>query len=83
MQLDRDFETTRKYARAVKEVAAETGVGLVDVWTDLWTAAGEKEEKLSQYLYDGLHPNKAGYKVRNNAPKNINNKNQLGDIDNV
>jgi lysophospholipase L1-like esterase len=61
--LDRDFETTRKYAEAVEQVAREKKVGFTDVWNVLWEASGENERALSKYLYDGLHLNKEGYKV--------------------
>jgi len=61
--LDRNFETTRAYAQAVKDVALEKEVGFTDVWGILWQAAGKREEALSAYLYDGLHLNLAGYKV--------------------
>ena len=61
--LDRNFETTRAYAQAVRDVALEKGVGFTDVWGTLWQAAGKREEALSRYLYDGLHLNRAGYKV--------------------
>ncbi|KAG6845178.1 hypothetical protein H0H87_012735 [Tephrocybe sp. NHM501043] len=61
--LDRDFETTRKYADAVKGVAQEKGVAVTDVWTALWEAAGKVEPSLSRFMYDGLHLNAEGYEV--------------------
>jgi len=63
MELDREFETTRAYANAVKEVAHAKQVAFVDIWTELWQAAGENERALSKYLTDGLHLNKEGYRV--------------------
>jgi isoamyl acetate esterase len=63
-ELDRSFDTTRDYAEAVKDVAREEEVAVLDVWTKLWDAAGHEETNLKKYLYDGLHLNKAGYDVR-------------------
>lgn len=62
--LDRRFEVTRAYADAAREVAAEEGVHVVDVWTAIWEKAEEKEDRLSAYLADGLHLTAEGYKVR-------------------
>ncbi|KIK58173.1 hypothetical protein GYMLUDRAFT_171437 [Collybiopsis luxurians FD-317 M1] len=67
LQLDRDFETTRRYAETVKDVAREEGVGLVDIWTKTWDAAGHDERTLSNYLHDGLHLNGAGYQLMYDA----------------
>ncbi|KAJ7489866.1 SGNH hydrolase-type esterase domain-containing protein [Mycena galericulata] len=63
LALDRNFETTREYAEGVKAAAAASQVSVVDVWTAMWKAAGEKEEALSEYLSDGLHLNANGYKI--------------------
>lgn len=63
LDLDRNFETTKAYAKAVKEVAHAKQVAFVDIWTEFWQAAGEKEVELSRYLIDGLHPNENGYRV--------------------
>ncbi|KAG5647864.1 hypothetical protein DXG03_007788 [Asterophora parasitica] len=60
-KLDRDFEYTRKYAQAVREVAKDKNVGFTDVWTVLYEAAGKDEESLRKYLTDGLHLNRDGY----------------------
>lgn len=65
--LDRDFETTRKYAEAVREVAQEKQVAFTDVWTVLWEAAGKDEQSLSRFLYDGLHLNAEGYQLTYDA----------------
>ncbi|KAF8061561.1 SGNH hydrolase-type esterase domain-containing protein [Lyophyllum atratum] len=65
--LDRNFETTRKYAQTVREVAQEKQVGFTDVWTILWEAAGQNEPSLSKFLYDGLHLNGEGYKLTYDA----------------
>ncbi|KAG6841677.1 hypothetical protein C0991_008315 [Blastosporella zonata] len=61
--LDREFETTRKYADAVKDVGREKGVAVTDVWAALWEAAGKDEPSLSKFMYDGLHLNAEGYEV--------------------
>lgn len=63
LDLDREFETTKAYANAVKQVALAKRVAFVDIWTELWQAAGENESALSRYLVDGLHLNEAGYRV--------------------
>jgi len=62
-ELDRDFDTARSYADAVKSVAREKGVGAVDCWTPIWEGAGKVERDLARYLPDGLHLNEAGYEV--------------------
>ena len=62
--LDRDFEVTRTYAEAAKEVAEGEGVAIVDVWTRFWEGAGKVEAELKKYLTDGLHLNGEGYAVR-------------------
>lgn len=63
LALDRLFDTTRSYARAVQEIGDEEDVAVVDVWTLIWDAAGRDEASLSQYTNDGLHLNGAGYEV--------------------
>ncbi|KAJ7090033.1 SGNH hydrolase-type esterase domain-containing protein [Mycena crocata] len=63
LPLDRKFDTTKEYAEGVKQVAAECQVSVVDVWTAIWTDAGETEETLAKYLSDGLHLNPEGYTV--------------------
>ena len=62
-QLDRDFEVTRTYAEAAKEVGRQEGVAVVDVWTKFWEGAGRVEANLKKYLTDGLHLNQEGYAV--------------------
>ncbi|KAM5542561.1 hypothetical protein V8D89_003522 [Ganoderma adspersum] len=61
--LDRDFEVTRTYAEAAKEVGQSEGVPVVDVWTKFWEGAGRVEAELKKYLTDGLHLNEEGYAV--------------------
>lgn len=63
LALDRKFDVTKLYADAVKSVADEEKIALLDVWTTFWEAAGS-EEALSKYLSDGLHPSALGYDVR-------------------
>ncbi|KAF8968372.1 SGNH hydrolase-type esterase domain-containing protein [Flammula alnicola] len=63
LALDREFEITRAYAEAVRDVALAEGVAFVDVWTALWEAAGKEEQALSEFLGDGLHLNGNGYQV--------------------
>ncbi|KAF4608745.1 hypothetical protein EYR40_001092 [Pleurotus pulmonarius] len=58
--LDRKFDVTKLYAEAVKSVASQEKVVLLDVWTMFWEAA-QSEESLSKYLSDGLHPSALGY----------------------
>ena len=63
LALDRLFDTTKAYAEAVKDIAKEKGVGVVDAWTPIWEAAGQDEHALSKYLPDGLHLSEVGYQV--------------------
>ncbi|KAF9009422.1 SGNH hydrolase-type esterase domain-containing protein [Cyathus striatus] len=63
LKLDRLFDTTKEYAEAVKNVAEEAKVGLVDVWSALWEAVGKDEKSLSKVLTDGLHLNADGYGI--------------------
>ena len=64
MTLDREFEITRAYADAVRDVAAAEGVAFVDVWTAIYEAADKHETNLDKFLGDGLHLNENGYDVR-------------------
>lgn len=61
---ERAFAETKSYAEAVKEVGAQLGVPVADVWTEIWEAAGRDERACEQFLNDGLHLNTAGYEVR-------------------
>ncbi|KAJ3477739.1 hypothetical protein NLI96_g10253 [Meripilus lineatus] len=61
--LDREFEVTRQYAEAVKDVGRKEQVPVVDMWTLLWDASGHVEENLSEFLEDGLHLNVKGYEI--------------------
>ncbi|KAI0713412.1 SGNH hydrolase [Earliella scabrosa] len=60
---DREFEVTKTYAEAVKEVGTKEGVAVVDLWTTIYDAAGRVEKELSKFLTDGLHLNEAGYAI--------------------
>jgi isoamyl acetate esterase len=60
---DRDFDHSKKYAEATKELAARLKVPVVDAWESIWKAAGEKEEGLTPFLSDGLHLTDEGYGV--------------------
>ncbi|KAI0668544.1 SGNH hydrolase [Trametes maxima] len=62
-ELDREFETTRRYAEAVAEVGREVGVPVVDLWGALYEAAGREEVGLEGFLTDGLHVNERGYAI--------------------
>lgn len=62
-QLDRDNDGARKYAEAMKEVGAKSGVPVIDLWTTFWDKCGHVEERLDEWLYDGLHLNEKGYAV--------------------
>ncbi|TFK54844.1 SGNH hydrolase [Heliocybe sulcata] len=59
--LDRDFDKTRRYAEAIKEVGDADGIPVVDLWTRLWQGAGRDEHAMSKFLTDGLHLNADGY----------------------
>jgi hypothetical protein len=63
LALDRLFDTTQSYAKAVQEVGDEQGVTSLDVWTLIWEAANRDEAALDQFLVDGLHLNGAGHQV--------------------
>ncbi|KAJ6630657.1 SGNH hydrolase-type esterase domain-containing protein [Mycena sp. CBHHK59/15] len=61
LALDRTFDTTKAYADGVKEAAVACQVAVVDIWTELWKAAGGSEPALSKFLCDGLHLTPDGY----------------------
>ncbi|KAF8557328.1 SGNH hydrolase [Imleria badia] len=67
----RIFSETKLYAEAVKEVGAQVGVPVADVWTEIWEAAGSDERACEQFLYDGLHLNSAGYQIVFNSVMKI------------
>ena len=47
----------------VREVGRKEKVPVLDVFTLLWEASGKVEEKLDEFLCDGLHLSEAGYDV--------------------
>ena len=47
----------RSYAQAVREIASELGVELLDVWTRFM------QEGMNELLPDGVHPNPRGHQV--------------------
>ncbi|KAL3699823.1 hypothetical protein R1sor_017845 [Riccia sorocarpa] len=66
--LDRTNENARKYAAACKEAAAETGVGVVDLWTSI--------QEFSpcwgiECLTDGMHLSVSGSKVMFNELRRV------------
>jgi len=61
--LDREFETTQKYAEAVVDVGKQEDLPVVDVWNAFYDAAGRNERALDQFLEDGLHLNAAGCEI--------------------
>ncbi|KZS98929.1 SGNH hydrolase, partial [Sistotremastrum niveocremeum HHB9708] len=62
-KLDREFNNTKAYADAVKEVAAAEGTVLVDIWEAVYDKAGRDEKALNKYLSDGLHFTPEGYAI--------------------
>ena len=62
-EMDRDFDVTKSYAEAVKQVGKKEDVPVVDCWTDIWESAGKEQERLADFLTDGLHLNGNGYEV--------------------
>lgn len=74
--LDRSNELTKEYANAVKDVAKQHNVPVVDLWTEITNqvsvhSGNEKplsngktsHRDLSDFLYDGLHLNALGNQV--------------------
>ncbi|KAF4624298.1 hypothetical protein G7Y89_g13875 [Cudoniella acicularis] len=72
----RKVADSKAYADVVKEVGAEEGIAVIDVWTKFMELAGWKEGELlpgskeggknailSGLLCDGLHLTSKGYKV--------------------
>ena len=60
---DREFDLTKQYAEACKEVAKVENIPVIDTWTALWEACGHDEKNLSKFMTDGLHLNEKAYKV--------------------
>ncbi|KAI9313724.1 SGNH hydrolase-type esterase domain-containing protein [Dichotomocladium elegans] len=55
--LNRNYETTKAYAEAARQVAKEKGVVVADLWTRIVQLA---DGHLDTYLADGLHLSAAG-----------------------
>ncbi|EIW60751.1 SGNH hydrolase [Trametes versicolor FP-101664 SS1] len=64
---DRSLEESRRYAEGVRAVAGREGVAVADVWGKIWEAAGGDEERVGEFLVDGLHLNGKGYQVAYDA----------------
>jgi hypothetical protein len=76
IELDRDIERTRSFARAAMEVASELAstekkglIAAVEVHDSMEAAAveagkGHREKGLESFLSDGLHLGPGGYQVR-------------------
>ncbi|KAH7102210.1 GDSL Lipase/Acylhydrolase [Auriculariales sp. MPI-PUGE-AT-0066] len=60
---DREFDNTKRYAEAVKEVGLELEVPVIDAWTGIWEAAEQNVENLKNFLPDGLHLNTTSYEI--------------------
>jgi hypothetical protein len=64
LELDRSFERTQDFAKAVKEVAQECKVSYVPAFEAIMHAAGpDYDTGLPKYLSDGLHLTPAGYQA--------------------
>nr|GAT43985.1 GDSL lipase acylhydrolase family protein [Mycena chlorophos] len=61
--VDRTFDNTEAYAKAVAQTGQELGLAVVDVWSAFWRVAGEEQDGLKGYLNDGLHLTSAAYEV--------------------
>ncbi|OJA13728.1 hypothetical protein AZE42_02939 [Rhizopogon vesiculosus] len=59
----RVFETTKAYAKAVKEVGEKENVPVADIWTTIFDGAGRTEEGCAKYLSNGLHLNSDGCNI--------------------
>lgn len=59
---DRDAERTRQFSEAVKEVAHQSNLPVLDAWS-LVDSAARNDGGLDKYLNDGLHLTAAGYGV--------------------
>ncbi|KAL7527359.1 hypothetical protein ACHAWF_002147 [Thalassiosira exigua] len=61
-KLERTLELSGKYAKGTKDVANESGVPFLDLWTKMqYTSSGEKENWRG-FLSDGLHLSALGNK---------------------
>jgi len=53
----------KDYAAAVREIAKEKGVPLVDVWAAFHEKAAGREGGMDSLLLDGMHPNQDGQRI--------------------
>ena len=53
----------KDYAQAVRDVAKETGVGLVDVFAAFQKFGAETNHSTDELLLDGMHPNAQGHRL--------------------
>jgi len=53
----------RTYAQAMREVARQTGVALVDVYATFQAYGAEPNHSLDDLLLDGMHPNDKGHRL--------------------
>ncbi|KAI8068632.1 SGNH hydrolase-type esterase domain-containing protein [Gongronella butleri] len=60
--MNRFSHITKQYADAVKDVAAEQGVPVADIWSRITDKASSAPNGLADYLFDGLHLNGNGYR---------------------
>jgi lysophospholipase L1-like esterase len=57
------FERTARYVHAVREIAKDQKVPLVDIWRHYNKYAAAEGQKQSDLLLDDVHPNDAGHKL--------------------
>ncbi|KAI8983563.1 SGNH hydrolase-type esterase domain-containing protein [Pilobolus umbonatus] len=63
IKLNRTNESARMYSEAVNAVGKEKGVVVIDIWSHLMEKVNKENYGLSDFLSDGLHLTKQGYKV--------------------
>lgn len=64
LALDRSVDTTKRYVDAVITLGKELQLPVVNIYTPIWQATMDgNQEKLKEYLGDGLHLTTAGYTV--------------------
>lgn len=63
IQLDRSFNNTLAYARAVIDLAAQKDLAVLDAFSLLWEGARKEEENLKPYFTDGLHLSERAYEI--------------------
>lgn len=53
----------KTYAQAAREVAKQSGAGLVDVYAAFEAYGAEKNQAVDDLLLDGIHPNQKGHRL--------------------